>query len=298
VWFGKDGDGMPVIKTYLSEAQDGVVPRTWWTASEVGSNQEAKRDHLRRLFPDLEPFATPKPERLLQRIVHIATDPGDIVLDCFLGSGTTAAVAHKLGRRWVGIELSAATLDDYTIPRLNRVVAGEDPWGITEVVDWDGGGGFRILDVAPSMLEDVGGLVMLADWATNGKLQEATAAQLRYEWLPDDPPFCGRRGRRRLAVIDGLVSEAVVRLLASALAEDERLVVCGTAVDPLAGEVLRELSPGSTVRKIPNSILDEYRQASQWTPRIEEEPGQPGAGEQAAGDDVEPAAAGAETAAV
>lgn len=102
VWFGKDGDSLPVIKRYLSQVQDGLVPRTWWTADEAGHNQEAKRDHLNKMFPDLEEgFATPKPERLLQRIIHIATDPGDLVLDCFAGSGTTAAVAHKMGRRWI-----------------------------------------------------------------------------------------------------------------------------------------------------------------------------------------------------
>jgi adenine-specific DNA-methyltransferase len=268
VWFGKDGDGMPVIKTYLTEAQEGVVPRTWWPASEVGSNQEAKRDHLRRLFPDREPFATPKPERLLQRIIHIATDPGDIVLDCFLGSGTTAAVAQKLGRRWVGIERSADTLDNYTLPRLQRVVAGDDPWGITETVSWAGGGGFRILDVAPSMFATDRDVVLLAEWATNGRLSEAAAAQLGYVF-ERDAPFCGRKGRQRLAVVDGLVNESVARLLAGALGEGERLVLCGTAVDPIAGDVLRELSPGSSVRKIPSSILDRYRQASQWVPRTE-----------------------------
>lgn len=131
IWFGSNGDSMPIIKRYLSEVQQGVVPRTWWPASEVGSNQEAKRDHLRKMFPDAEPFSTPKPERLLQRIIHIATNPGDIVLDCFAGSGTTAAVAQKMGRRWVTCELLKTTFDSYTLPRLIKVVNNEDPGGIT-----------------------------------------------------------------------------------------------------------------------------------------------------------------------
>lgn len=131
IWFGADGDSLPVIKRYISEVQDGVVPRTWWPATEVGSNQEAKRDHLRKMFPDTEPFATPKPERLLERIIHIATNPGDIVLDCFAGSATTAAVAQKMGRRWVTCELLDSNYNIYDVPRLTKVVNDEDPGGIT-----------------------------------------------------------------------------------------------------------------------------------------------------------------------
>ncbi|MDY5404225.1 MAG: site-specific DNA-methyltransferase [Trueperella sp.] len=131
IWFGANGDSLPVIKRYLNEVQGGVVPRTWWPASEVGSNQEAKRDHLRRLFPDSEPFSTPKPERLLERIIHIGSNPGDIVLDVFGGSGTTAAVAQKMGRRWVTCELLESTFTMFTRPRLEKVVGDEDPGGIT-----------------------------------------------------------------------------------------------------------------------------------------------------------------------
>lgn len=135
VWFGQSGDALPVIKTYLSEISPGVVPGTWWPNGEVGSNQEAKRDHIRKMFPGVEPFATPKPERLLKRIIEIATNPGDIVLDCFAGSGTTAAVAHKLGRRWVTSELSADNVKRYTKPRLTFVVNDEDPRGITSITE-------------------------------------------------------------------------------------------------------------------------------------------------------------------
>ncbi len=128
---------------------------------------------------------------------------------------------------------------------------------------WPGGGGFRILDVAPSMFEEAGGQVFLSEWATNGRLAEATAAQLHYDY-EHEPPFCGRRGRSRLAVVDGLVNEDVVRLVVDALGEGERVVVCGTAVDPAARDVVRKLRPGSSVRKIPQSILREYRQADRW----------------------------------
>lgn len=263
VYWGKQGDGVPVTKTYLSEV-GGIVPKTWWGHEEAGHTDEAKNES-KKLHPRKQPFATPKPERLLQRIIQIATNPNDVVLDPFLGSGTTAAVAHKMGRRWVGVERSAETLDTFVLPRLTGVVGGEEPGGITEQAGWTGGGGYRILDVAPSMFDEDGGTVYLAEWATNGRLAEACAAQLHYEFEPE-PPFAGRRGRTRLAVVDGLVNEDAVRLLVANLADDERLVVCGTAVDPAARTLLGELRRGSSVRKIPASILQDYRQR-RWVPR-------------------------------
>lgn len=185
------------------------------------------------------------------------------MLDCFLGSGTTAAVAHKMGRHWIGVERSVETLRTFAAPRLTKVVMGQDSGGITADAAWSGGGGFRVLDVAPSMFEEDGGVVFLADWAVNGKLAEATAAQLGYAYQLD-APFAGRKGRTRLAVVDGLVNEGVVRLLVAALGDMERLAVCGTAVDDAARDVLRKLRPGSTLRKIPTSILNDYRDERRW----------------------------------
>jgi len=141
------------------------------------------------------------------------------------------------------------------------VIDGQDPGGITKTAGWTGGGGFRILNVAPSMFQEDGGTVVLADWAVGGELARATAAQLgfRYE---DESPFAGHKGRTRLAVVDGLVNGDVVRLLAASLGPNERMTICGTAVDPEAETVAAEVSPGSRVRKIPASILTEYRQRS------------------------------------
>lgn len=269
LWWGKTGNyTYPKLKRFRSEAPAELVPRTLWPASQVDQSRRAKQE-IKQLFPDAIPFATPKPERLLQRIIHVGSNRGDIVLDCFLGSGTTAAVAHKMGRRWVGVEREQETVTNYIIPRLAKVVAGEDPGGITKDVGWQGGGGFRILDVAPSMFAEVEGQVYLSEWATGGKLAEATAAQLGFDYRPA-PPFAGERGRTRLAVVDGLVNAHVVRLLIGALAEDEQLVVCGTALDPQAAEELRALRPGSSARKIPQSILAEYQQATRWKPAVPE----------------------------
>lgn len=116
-------------KSYLSN-KPGRVPEDWWTYLEVGSNDEAKSE-IKALFPEFVPFDTPKPERLLERIIHIATNPGDIVLDCFAGSATTAAVAQKMGRRWVTCELLDSNYNTYDVPRLTKVVSDEDPGGIT-----------------------------------------------------------------------------------------------------------------------------------------------------------------------
>lgn len=130
IWFGKTGDGVPRIKRFLSEVQDGMVPTTWWTFGEVGSNDTAKKE-IKSLIDVKKPFDTPKPEQLMERIINIGSNPGDIVLDCFAGSGTTAAVAHKLGRQWVTVELSPETASNFTSARLQKVVSGEDEGGIT-----------------------------------------------------------------------------------------------------------------------------------------------------------------------
>jgi len=245
-------NGFPRLKRYLDESKGQPLSDLW------GDIQPAVSWSPERLG-----FSTQKPEGLLQRIINASSNPGDIVLDCFVGSGTTTAAAHKMGRRWIGVERSAETLETFARARLQRVVDGEDGGGITETAGWEGGGGFRILHVAPSMFETIDGQVYLSQWATNGTLAEVTAAQLHYDY-DYDPPFCGCRGRSRLAVIDGLVNEAVVRLVANALADDQRLVICGTAIDPTARDVLRGLRPGSSVRKIPHSILQEYRQSVRW----------------------------------
>lgn len=259
IYFGRNGRGRPNVIRYFSE-DEGLVPWTWWPSAEVGHNDEAKKEQL-ALTPDLEAFDTPKPERLMQRIIQIATNPGDIVLDCFLGSGTTAAAAHKMGRRWVGIERSRENVETYALPRLAKVVAGQDRGGVTAENEWAGGGGFRVLDVRPSMFEDAGGVVSLAEWATNGALAQATAAQLGFSYL-EEPPFSGLRGDQRLAVLDGMLNQNVLDMLLRLLGEEETLIACGTAVAPGAPEHLRGQRPGSRVRKIPASLLAEYKQTS------------------------------------
>lgn len=258
IYFGKDGNAQPGILRFLSE-DEGLVPWTWWPSDEVGHNDESKKE-LMGLFPDDEGFATPKPERLLQRVVHIATDPGDIVVDCFGGSGTTAAVAHKMGRRWVTCEILPETVDAFTRPRLEKVVDGQDSGGITTAVGWAGGGGFRTVEIGPTMYEMLdAGLVLLADWATNGTFSRAVAGQLGFEFEPDGAPFCGRRGRMRLSVIDGAVGQEEVRDLVSRLEDKERVTIVAKVVLPETEDTLAQLSPGSRIRKAPRDLLTPRR---------------------------------------
>ena len=148
IWFGKNGKNVPRYKKFLSEVKDGLVPTTIWFRDEVGDNQEAKTE-VKAINED-DVFATPKPERLVHRILTLATKPGDLVLDSFLGSGTTSAVAHKMGRRWIGIELGDHAYTHCKL-RLDKVIDGESG-GISELVNWNGGGGYHFYELAPSLL--------------------------------------------------------------------------------------------------------------------------------------------------
>lgn len=138
-YFGKDGTGAPQLKRYLSEVKQGVTPLTIWKREEVGDNQEAKNE-TRTLAISNEMFSTPKPERLLQRIIHIGSNEKDIVLDFFMGSATTQAVAMKMNRRFIGIE-QMDYINTVSVPRLQKVIEGEQG-GISKEVNWEGGGSF------------------------------------------------------------------------------------------------------------------------------------------------------------
>jgi adenine-specific DNA-methyltransferase len=151
IWWGRSGSSAPRLKMYLSESDDGVIPTTLWASGEqFGFNQDGIRE-LRALGLD---FPTPKPERLLQRVLELCTNPGDLVLDSFLGSGTTAAVAHKMGRRWIGIEMGEHART-HCIPRIQKVIEGEQG-GISEAVEWKGGGGFRFCTLGETIFDERG----------------------------------------------------------------------------------------------------------------------------------------------
>ena len=151
IWWGKNGDSIPRIKKFLSEAKPGVVPSTWWIHSNAGTNAEAKQEVRKLKGEGTEIFLTPKPEKLIHQVLAIASGANDLVLDSFLGSGTTAAVAHKMGRRYIGVEMGGHAVS-HCVPRLRRVVEGEQG-GISKAVGWTGGGGFRFYRLGPTVFD-------------------------------------------------------------------------------------------------------------------------------------------------
>lgn len=234
VYFGKDGDKLPVIKRYLSEVQDGVVPRTWWPGEEAGTNQSAKRDHLRKLLPDIEPFATPKPEQLLERIFTIATNQGDLVLDSFLGSGTLAATALKMNRTWIGIELGDHA-KSHCVPRLQEVIKGEQG-GVSRSNGWQGGSGFRFCKLGETVFDEFGCL--------NPNIKFPTlAAHLWY--LETKTPL----GKAKRSALLGLHKDTAYYLLYNGILGDKR---------PQGGNVLTSKVLAS-LPKIDNFMADESR---------------------------------------
>lgn len=151
LYWGKDGNSSsPRLKKFLIDA-DKIVPRSFWHYNDVGSTQTSKNEQ--KLLTN-NPFGTPKPEALIQRILHISSNPNDIVLDSFLGSGTTSAVAHKMGRRYIGIEMGEHT-KTHVIPRLEKVIDGEQG-GISSAVSWQGGGGFSFYRLGNPVFDDQG----------------------------------------------------------------------------------------------------------------------------------------------
>lgn len=144
IWWGAKGtNSVPALKNFLSDVAQGMMPMSIWKHALAGHNQDGKKEAL-AMFGDA-PFSTPKPERLLSVVLQVASQEGDLVLDSFLGSGTTAAVAHKMGRRYIGIEMGEHA-KTHCIPRLQKVIDGEQG-GISEAVGWNGGGGFRFCEL-------------------------------------------------------------------------------------------------------------------------------------------------------
>jgi adenine-specific DNA-methyltransferase len=150
-WGVKGTAGTPMRKLFASEAKQGMSSPSIW--SDAGLNQHASSE-IEKLFGEKAAFETPKPEALLHRVLVIASNPGEIVLDSFLGSGTTAAVAHKMGRRYIGIEMGEHA-ETHCVPRLKKVVDGEQG-GISEAVGWKGGGGFHFYRLGSPIFDEQG----------------------------------------------------------------------------------------------------------------------------------------------
>jgi len=252
IYFGKDKNSQPNIIRYLSEVE-GHVPWTWWPHGEVGHTDEAKKEQ-QSLFGKENTFETPKPERLIERVLNIATNEGDLVLDSFLGSGTTAAVAHKMGRRYIGIELGEHAIT-HCYPRLKQVVDAEQG-GISKSVDWKGGGGFKFYTLAPSLLN----LDKFGNWVINKEynpdmLAAAMAKQEGFKYAPDEAIFWkqGRSMERDFlfTTTQFLTVEALDRM-EEEMKPDETLLICCKAYQPEC----ENRHTSITIKKIPSLLLD------------------------------------------
>ena len=251
IWFGKDGKNVPRYKKFLSEVKDGLVPTTIWLRDEVGDNQEAKKE-VKELVPE-DPFATPKPERLIQRILTIASEEGDLVLDSFLGSGTTAAVAHKMGRRWIGVEMGNHAYTHCKV-RLDKVVSGEDQGGISKSQNWHGGGGYKFYELAPSLIvEDKFGNPVINKEYNADMLAAAMALHEGFEYSPDEN-FYWKQGKNENAYIYTTtthLTEAHLDSISKEMQEGEYLVIACKSYDSGIDKLYKNIK----VKKIPQYLL-------------------------------------------
>jgi adenine-specific DNA-methyltransferase len=251
IWFGRDGTAQPSRKTFLSElTNDGTPPLTVWLNDEVGHNHEAKTEA--KEFNSTDVFSTPKPERLLNRILHIATNPGDLVFDSFAGSGTTGAVAQKMGRRWIMVELGDHCTT-HIVPRLQKVIDGSDQGGISKAVDWKGGGGFRYFELAPSLLEkDKWGREVISRDYDAAMLAQALCKLEGFTYAPSDSVYW-QQGHSFESDFIYVTTQTLGPEELAALSEDvgegrSLLILCAA----FRGNA--DLWPNLTIRKIPNHI--------------------------------------------
>ena len=253
IWLGKDGNGVPRKKTYLKDST-GVVPWTLWMNKEVGHNQEAKKEN-NALFGSSNAFDTPKPERLIQRIIHIASNPGDLVLDSFLGSGTTAAVAQKMGRRWIGVEMGNHAYTHCKV-RMDKVIAGKDPGGITKAQNWQGGGGYRFYEVAPTLInkDPFDEYVINEDYDAN-MLAAAVALHEGFRYQPDGDLFWKQsvgNENSYLFVTTRHLNSPYLDSIKDTMEEGEYLIIACRSFD----SGLDKAYDNITVKKIPQMLLE------------------------------------------
>lgn len=250
IYFGKDGNSQPTTIRYLSEVP-GVAPWTWWPSDEVGHTDSAKKEIL-ALFGKDNIFDTPKPETLIERILHIASNRGDLVLDSFLGSGTTAAVAHKMGRKYIGIEMGEHAYTHCKV-RLDKVINGDDDGGITKTTNWQGGGGYHFYELAPSLLvkSDKLPVYQINPAYTFEMLCEAICKIEGFRYKPQDV-FHGHSSEKRfIHVTTEFINAGYIKSLSARLAEGQSLLIYGTKMQ---SDMI--LPDNIEVKKIPKDLLE------------------------------------------
>lgn len=258
IYWGKDGtNSTPRLKKFLGRLRsEGRVAATIWTYEEAGHTQDAKREQhgLNRE----NPFSTPKPEKLLARVIELATERGDLVLDSFAGSGTTGAVAHKLGRRWIMVELGEHC-HTHILPRLRKVVDGEDAGGVTDAFGWKGGGGFRYYRLAPSLIvHDRWGNSVVNPAYNAAQLAEALCKLEGFDFSPSEEYWWahGKSSERDFIFVTAqTLSAEQLQSISEEVGDERSLMVCCAAFHGVNAARASERWPNITLKKIPKMVL-------------------------------------------
>lgn len=257
IWFGKDGRAIPSRKTFLCDLKnEGTPSRTIWGFDEVGHNHSAKEEV--KVFNLSTVFDTPKPEKLLERVLTLATNSNDLVLDSFGGSGTTGAVAHKMGRRWIMVELGEHC-HTHIIPRLQKVIDGTDQGGISKAVNWQGGGGFRYYKLAPSLIvNDRWGNSVINPEYNAAQLSEALCKLEGFTYAPSETHWWQQgysSERDFILVTTQNLSADQLQALADDVGADNSLLVCCAAFHGISADQAASRWPNLTLKKIPKMVL-------------------------------------------
>lgn len=256
IWKNRGADTKPVWVPYTREYAPDVPTRpfsTLWT--DLPTTRQTKA-HQKELFGAGGEFSTPKPEALLERVLQLSTNPGDLVLDSFAGSGTTGAVAHKMGRRWIMVELGDHAVT-HIVPRLKKVIDGEDKGGITEAAGWEGGGGFRFYHLAPSLLEkDKWGNWVIAKTYNPAMLAEAMCRHMGFTYEPSqDVAEYWKHGhsseRDFIFVTTASLTHDQLKAMSHDVGADRTLLICCKAFNARPDDF-----ENLTVKKIPHAILN------------------------------------------
>ncbi len=224
---------------------------------DVGTNKDSS-DEMLQLFSSKKAFDYPKPENLIRKIIELTTCVGDLVLDSFAGSGTTGAVAHKMGRRWIMVELGEHC-HTHIIPRLQKVIDGQDPGGVTEATGWKGGGGFRYYSLAPSLIvnDRWGNPVINPDY-NPAQLSEALCKLEAFTYAPSETRWWqhGHSSERDfIYVTTQNLSIDQLQALADEVGEEQSLLVCCAAYHGVTPAKASERWPNLTLKKIPKMVL-------------------------------------------
>lgn len=252
IWFGTSGKAVPRMKKYLSDMSLGVVPMTIWPYDEVGSNDEARREV--KSFNPKDVFATPKPEKLLERIISLGSSEGDWVLDSFAGSGTTGAVAHKMNRRWIMVEIGDHA-ETHIIPRLKSVISGKDKGGVSKKLNWKSGGGFTYFELGSSLfvIDPELQTHVLNPAIYNGALIRAVLKVEGFEPVNPDNALHGRAGKTLAHVTEQFVSQAYLDALLTELGEFENLVIYAKSFSSKL-----QKPDNVELKRIPDALLERF----------------------------------------